>query len=48
LFGFVGFILATPLVATIHTARNYFLERYERENKETEEVSVPQEANKEV
>jgi putative permease len=33
LFGFVGFILATPLISTIHATRNYFVKKYEEENK---------------
>jgi putative permease len=38
LFGFVGFILATPLVATIHATRNYFVKQYEEENKVKETI----------
>jgi putative permease len=33
LFGFVGFILATPLISTIHATRNYFVKKYEEENR---------------
>jgi putative permease len=40
LFGFVGFILATPLVTTIHATRNYFVKQYEEENKVKEEIQV--------
>jgi putative permease len=38
LFGFVGFILATPLISTIHATRNYFVKQYEEENKKEEIV----------
>jgi putative permease len=31
LFGFVGFLLSTPIVATIHSTRNYFLNKREIE-----------------
>jgi putative permease len=40
LFGFVGFILATPLISTIHATRNYFVKKYEEENKIEEAVQA--------
>jgi predicted PurR-regulated permease PerM len=37
LFGFAGFILATPLVSTIHSARLHFIKRMEEEESEEED-----------
>jgi putative permease len=39
LFGFAGFILATPLVATIHSTRLYFIKKHEDEEEEEKKIS---------
>jgi predicted PurR-regulated permease PerM len=46
LFGFAGFILATPLVSTIHSTRLYFIKKYEEEDKQETQVQDEQISDK--